>query len=180
MNCPAGREPAAAGRHRLQGRPESTLHCGLRDSRPRHVVGSFDAGQKPVGVTSMNRRQFFLGLIFQERPTTLQVEVMEVFSSSDGPSAFLVHHASDATRNVFTEAIANTDFPASVSVVFAAVRAQAVCASIPNKAVNMIRQTAVIARIGIHLGRMIFPSREFSHCWGDSQAADGIPVVKSV
>ena len=54
-----------------------------------------------VTVICMNRRQFFLGLIFQEKPITLQVEVMEVFSSSDGPAGFLVHHASEATRNVF-------------------------------------------------------------------------------
>ena len=51
----------------------------------------------------MNRRQFFLGLIFQERPATLQVEVMEVFSGSDGPFALLVHQASEATRSVFAE-----------------------------------------------------------------------------
>jgi hypothetical protein len=53
----------------------------------------------------MNRRQFFLGMgwSFQERPATLEVEVMEVFSASSGPSAFLVHHTSEATRNAFIE-----------------------------------------------------------------------------
>jgi hypothetical protein len=33
----------------------------------------------------------------------LQVEVMELFYSSDGPSAFLVHHSNEANRNVFAE-----------------------------------------------------------------------------
>ena len=56
-----------------------------------------------VRQTSMNRRQFFLGWIFRARPATLQVEVMETFSSSDGPSAFLVHHASEASRNAFAD-----------------------------------------------------------------------------
>jgi hypothetical protein len=51
----------------------------------------------------MTRREFFLGLMFQERPATLQVQVMEVFSGAGGPSAFLVHHANDATRNAFAE-----------------------------------------------------------------------------
>ena len=51
----------------------------------------------------MNRRQFFLSFAFQGKPTTLQLQVIEVFSSSDGPSAFLVHHANEATRNVFAQ-----------------------------------------------------------------------------
>jgi hypothetical protein len=51
----------------------------------------------------MNRRQFFLRLLSQEKSTTIEVVVMEVFSGSDGPSAFLVHHANEATRAVFAE-----------------------------------------------------------------------------
>jgi len=51
----------------------------------------------------MNRRQFFLSFVFQVKPTTLELQVMEVFSGSDGPSAFLVHHSSDATRSVFAQ-----------------------------------------------------------------------------
>jgi len=51
----------------------------------------------------MTRREFFAGLVFQEKPITVQIQVMEVFSDSNGPSAFLVHHANDATRNAFAE-----------------------------------------------------------------------------
>ena len=51
----------------------------------------------------MNRRQFFLSWFFQGRPGNLQIEVMEVFSAADGPSAFLVHHASETTRDLFAE-----------------------------------------------------------------------------
>jgi hypothetical protein len=51
----------------------------------------------------MNRRQFFLGLFSQRKPTALRVEVMEVFTNPDGPSALLVHHAGNATRNNFAE-----------------------------------------------------------------------------
>jgi len=51
----------------------------------------------------MNRRQFFLGWIFQNAPTIVQVEVMEVFRPSEGPSAFLVHHASEAGRSRFAQ-----------------------------------------------------------------------------
>ncbi len=40
----------------------------------------------------MNRREFFLAWIFQNRRTSLEVEVLEVFSASEGPSALLVHH----------------------------------------------------------------------------------------
>ena len=51
----------------------------------------------------MHRREFLLAWIFQNRSASVEVEVMEVFSTSDGPSAFLVHHASEAARNAFGE-----------------------------------------------------------------------------
>jgi hypothetical protein len=51
----------------------------------------------------MTRREFFLTWIFQGRSTSLEVEVIEVFSGSDGPSGLLVHHANQATRNAFGE-----------------------------------------------------------------------------
>jgi hypothetical protein len=51
----------------------------------------------------MNRREFFMAWIFQNRTNSVEVEVMEVFSSSEGPSALLVHHASEAGRNAFSE-----------------------------------------------------------------------------
>jgi hypothetical protein len=51
----------------------------------------------------MNRRQFVLGFILQQEHTALQVEVMELFSNPDGPCAFLVHHANEATRTLFAE-----------------------------------------------------------------------------
>jgi hypothetical protein len=51
----------------------------------------------------MNRREFFLTWIFQGRSAPLEAKVMEAFTSSDGPSAFLVHHASESARNAFGE-----------------------------------------------------------------------------
>src|SRR5262245_13351334 len=51
----------------------------------------------------MNRRQFFLSFMFQKKSTALQVEVMEVFPSSDGPAALLVHHVTESARNAFGE-----------------------------------------------------------------------------
>src|SRR5437763_1068767 len=51
----------------------------------------------------MNRREFFSTWIFQNRSASVEVEVMEVFSSSEGPSALLVHHGSEAARNTFAE-----------------------------------------------------------------------------
>jgi len=54
----------------------------------------------------MNRREFLFsgiqGRVFQ-RGTALQMEVMEVFSASNGSSALLVHHADEATREAFAE-----------------------------------------------------------------------------
>src|SRR5881296_1717960 len=51
----------------------------------------------------MNRREFFLTWIVQSQSTSIEVEVIEVFPASDGPSVFLVHHASEAVRTVFGE-----------------------------------------------------------------------------
>jgi hypothetical protein len=60
----------------------------------------------------MNRRQFFVALLFQNRPASVEAEVIEVFTTSDGPSGFLVHHASEAARNVFGEWLRSHDgFP---------------------------------------------------------------------
>jgi len=53
-----------------------------------------------VGVV-MNRREFFLALLFPSRSASVEVAVMEVFSGSAGPSAFLVHHANESARNAF-------------------------------------------------------------------------------
>ena len=50
----------------------------------------------------MNRRLFLLGWLFQIRTARLQVEVMEVFLSPDGPSALLIHHANEETRDAFS------------------------------------------------------------------------------
>ena len=54
----------------------------------------------------MQRREFLLGTTLvsgfvHKEPDTIHVEVMEVFSASTGPSALLVHHADEATREVF-------------------------------------------------------------------------------
>jgi len=54
-------------------------------------------------VVTVNRREFFLSWIFQKQSSSIEAEVMEVFSTSDGPSALLVHHAAEATRNTFGE-----------------------------------------------------------------------------
>jgi hypothetical protein len=51
----------------------------------------------------MNRREFFLAWRSQSRSTSIEAEVIEVFSTSEGPSALLVHHASESTRNAFGE-----------------------------------------------------------------------------
>lgn len=51
----------------------------------------------------MTRREFVLRWIFQNRAASIEAEVIEVFSRSDGPSAFLVHHASESGRNAFGE-----------------------------------------------------------------------------
>jgi len=49
----------------------------------------------------MNRRQFLLAWIFQNRSISVEMDVIELFSASDWPSAFLVHHATEAARNAF-------------------------------------------------------------------------------
>ena|SRR5579862_3499197 len=51
----------------------------------------------------MNRREFFLTWIVQSSSAAVEVEVMEVFPTSDGRSAFLVHHASESARNGFAD-----------------------------------------------------------------------------
>jgi hypothetical protein len=53
----------------------------------------------------MNRRRFFRSSlsawVFQTRPGALKVAVMETFLDSAGPSAVMVHHATEATRSAF-------------------------------------------------------------------------------
>ena len=53
----------------------------------------------------MNRRRFFLSSlsswVFQARQAALQVAVMEAFLDSGGPSALMVHHATEASRSAF-------------------------------------------------------------------------------
>ena len=52
-------------------------------------------------VVVMTRREFFLSWMFQNRPAAVEVEVIEIFSASAGPSALLVHHATQSARNAF-------------------------------------------------------------------------------
>ena len=53
----------------------------------------------------MKRREFLIGTAMSSalaKPQkTLEVEVMEVFSTRAGPSALLVHHADEGTREAF-------------------------------------------------------------------------------
>jgi|SRR5678815_1236379 hypothetical protein len=53
----------------------------------------------------MKRREFLFGggmmPAFVKPQNTIHVEVLEVFSSSSGTSALLVHHADQATRDTF-------------------------------------------------------------------------------
>lgn len=54
----------------------------------------------------MKRREFLLGSLVSVRvrqQSSIQVEVMEVFSPSSGPSALLVHHADEPTREAFAD-----------------------------------------------------------------------------
>ena len=59
----------------------------------------------------MKRRAFlFGGLLASTSPglqATPDVRVMEVFSSANGPSALLVHHADEATRDAFANWLRN-------------------------------------------------------------------------
>ena len=59
----------------------------------------------------MKRREFLIGGAMSSalvKPqNTLEVEVMEIFSSSSGPSALLVHHADEATRETFSTWLRN-------------------------------------------------------------------------
>ena len=52
-------------------------------------------------VVSINRREFLLGWTRQSRSDSVEVEVMEVFAASEGPFAFLIHHANESSRNAF-------------------------------------------------------------------------------
>ena len=54
-------------------------------------------------VISISRREFLLWWTLQSRSNSVEVSVLEVFGASDGPSAFLVHHANEAARNAFGE-----------------------------------------------------------------------------
>jgi len=51
----------------------------------------------------MNRREFLFSWSIPQSKAGLSVEVIEVFSSPDSPSALLVHHANEATRSAFSE-----------------------------------------------------------------------------
>jgi hypothetical protein len=51
----------------------------------------------------MNRREFLFSWTIPQLKSGLSLEVIEIFSSPDGPSALLVHHANEATRNAFSE-----------------------------------------------------------------------------
>jgi hypothetical protein len=51
----------------------------------------------------INRREFLSAWIFQRRSASVEIRAMEVFSSPEGPSAILVHHASEAGRDAFAE-----------------------------------------------------------------------------
>lgn len=54
-------------------------------------------------VISISRREFLLWWTLQSRSNSVEVSVLEVFGGSDGPAAFLVHHANEAARNAFGE-----------------------------------------------------------------------------
>jgi hypothetical protein len=53
----------------------------------------------------ITRREFIisgaLGGPMQQKADTIRVEIMEVFMPTSGPSALLVHHAGEATRETF-------------------------------------------------------------------------------
>ena len=57
----------------------------------------------------MKRREFLISLTAASaaRQDPIEVEVMEVFSSSTGPSALLVHHADERTRETFSNWMRN-------------------------------------------------------------------------
>jgi len=76
---------------------------GAREAQARQGAAVNNADPSGRSHQEMNRREFFLTWIFQNRSTSTEVEVMEVFAASDGPSAFLVHHASEAARTAFGE-----------------------------------------------------------------------------
>jgi hypothetical protein len=53
----------------------------------------------------ITRREFIFsgapGGLLQQKSDTLKIEIMEVFMSTNGPSALLIHHADEATRETF-------------------------------------------------------------------------------
>jgi hypothetical protein len=49
----------------------------------------------------MTRREFFLSWLIQDRTASIEVEVIEVFATSHGVAALLVHHVSERTRIAF-------------------------------------------------------------------------------
>jgi hypothetical protein len=51
----------------------------------------------------MNRREFLFTWIVPQSKSAMSIEVIEVFPSPEGPTALLVHHANEATRNTFSE-----------------------------------------------------------------------------
>jgi hypothetical protein len=51
----------------------------------------------------MNRREFLVAWTVRQSKADLSVEVIEVFSSPEGLSALLVHHANESRRNVFSD-----------------------------------------------------------------------------
>jgi hypothetical protein len=58
----------------------------------------------------MKRREFLVGVTLASTAAPqsgIQVEVMEAFSSGSGPSALLVHHADEATREAFSNWMRN-------------------------------------------------------------------------
>jgi hypothetical protein len=51
----------------------------------------------------MNRREFLFTWIVPQSKAALSLEVMELFSSPEGLTALLVHHANEAARIAFSE-----------------------------------------------------------------------------
>jgi hypothetical protein len=56
---------------------------------------------------NLNRRMFFSSLLLAKRPQppALRVSVLEVFQSETAADAFLVHHANEATREIFASSL---------------------------------------------------------------------------
>jgi hypothetical protein len=56
---------------------------------------------------NLNRRMFFSSLLLARRPQppALRVAVLEVFPSRTAAGALLVHHATEATREIFANSL---------------------------------------------------------------------------